>query len=203
MKCLIKNLLIVISVALFIGCSGEQIARTPFPVNPDPRLNARPVISQPVGKAKLTDSTYYVEKLQFDISGTQGRSPLHHSGSALFTGTIVFKNLKDQSSFSGHTTTSIGQCPTSGVPIPFQCEAQITGGRNFYGCRMQFSSGSAAGSFGSIGFGASPVVGALGSGAYTLSGSFFNAKEGHDKTYDVLGVDVRGPCTAHSFNPHF
>ncbi len=182
MKSLIGSVLLVISMVLFTGCSGEDVigGGNIGPIGGGPHI---PVpIFEPVGFAKLIRPTQRVQSLSFDITDTQGKSPLYHEGSARFAGHITFGQLTDFSFNNAYGTTSAGnRCPISGIPITFTCQARISA-RNFSQCSFSTNGGN-----------------------YVISGSFFSARSSKDKNFDILYICVEGPCAGPpcGFSPGF
>ena len=154
-----------------IGCSGEDVARISEKID-DITVNATiaPIPAlQPAGFAKLVSSTHSVKDLSFDITGTGGTSPLYYSGSARFSGTITFNQMTSFSNIyqqGGHNN-----CPISGVPVRFECQATISA-RVFSQCNVTTSSGN-----------------------YVMKGAFFSARSSSDRTFDILDLCISGPCT--------
>ena len=202
----LKNVLFVILMAILIGCGGNNVS--PKTLGGTIHPVASP-LGESAGRAQLAPqgANRTVQGLSFTIHGTQGKSPLHYSGKARFVGQITFGTLSDLSIQGAYHTTAnyYNSCPTSGLPISFQCDAVISY-RNFSGCAIQF----AAGAVGALSTGGLPTAlstgglptalstGGLPTGSYVMSGSFFSAKDSKSKSFGILNVCVEGRCTGPS-----
>ena len=165
-----KFLSIIVLLVMFVGCSGEDVSRITRKLDDAIVTNQIPTIPvlQPAGFAKLVNSTHSIKDLSFDITGTGGKSPLYHNGSARFSGTITFNQM---TSYSNIYQSHQSSCPVANIPVKFECQAKITA-RIFSQCNIITNAGN-----------------------YTMRGAFFSAKSSNDRTFDLLNVCVSGPCT--------